>query len=127
MEDALGEKLVEAVTLIGVGMAVVFVALAVLQLSIIAINRLAPERVKKAGGPVLLEAVQSEGSERGRIAALAVAVARAMQRENEATPGQGWMSTGGRTGEPSRWVVSGREQAMLSRGKAGRQWGRRSN
>lgn len=125
MEDALGERLVEAVTLIGVGMAVVFTALVMLMVSIVIINRLAPKKGKKAGGPVLLEAIQSDGSERGRIAALAVAVTRAMERER--TPEQGVMSTAGWTGEPNRWAVSGREQAMLSRGKAGRQWGRLSN
>jgi Na+-transporting methylmalonyl-CoA/oxaloacetate decarboxylase gamma subunit len=121
------EQLIEAATLIGVGMAVVFAALVILMTAIMIINRLAPEKGKKAGGPVLPEAIESEDSERGRIAALAVAVAKAMQREKEIVPEQRTMGTVGWTGEPSRWAVSGREQAMLSRGKAGRQWGRRSS
>ncbi len=127
MDEALGERLVEAAMLIGVGMGVVFSALVILMVSIMIINRLAPEKGKKAGGPVLLEAIEAEHSERGRIAALAVAVAKAMQRERESIPEQRTIGTVGWTGEPSRWAVSGREQAMLSRGKAGRQWGRRSN
>jgi len=124
----MGERLGEASTLIGVGMAVVFAALVILMTAIMIINRLAPDKGKKAGGPVLPEAIESEDSRRGRIAALAVAVAKAMQREKEIVPEQRTMGTVGWTGGPSsRWAVSGREQAMLSRGKAGRQWGRRSS
>jgi len=127
MEETLSETLIEAVTLIGVGMAVVFAALVILMVSIVIINRLAPKKGKKAGAPVLLEAIQSENPERGRIAALAVALAKATQIRKDGVPEQRLMSTAGWTGEPSRWAVSGREQAMLSRGKAGRQWGRRSS
>jgi Na+-transporting methylmalonyl-CoA/oxaloacetate decarboxylase gamma subunit len=127
MEQTLGERLIEAVTLIGVGMAVVFVALVILMMAIMIINRMAPDRGKKAGGLVLLEATESEDSDRGRIAALAVAVSKAMEREQDVIPEQRMVSAVGWAGEPSRWVVSGREQAMRSRGKAGRQWGRRSD
>jgi Na+-transporting methylmalonyl-CoA/oxaloacetate decarboxylase gamma subunit len=127
MEQTLGEKLIEAVILIGVGMAVVFAALAILMVAIMIINRLAPDRAQKAEGPVLLEAVQPEDSEKGRIAAVAVALAKAMERDQEVIPEQRVMSATGWAGEPSRWAASGREQAMRSRGKAGRQWGRRSD
>ncbi|MBN2098859.1 MAG: OadG family protein [Dehalococcoidia bacterium] len=123
----MSEDLAEAALLILMGMAVVFCALVILMSAIMIINRMTPDRGKKAEGPVLLEATESEDSDRGRIAALAVAVAKAMEREQEVTPEQGMVSAVGWAGEPSRWVVSGREQAMRSRGKAGRQWGRRSD
>jgi Na+-transporting methylmalonyl-CoA/oxaloacetate decarboxylase gamma subunit len=110
-----------------VGLAVVFAALVTLTVAIMFINRLAPDKAKKAEGPALLEGIETEKSERARVAVLAVALAKAMDKEREVIPEQGMMKATGWSGEPSRWVVSGREQAMRSRGKAGRQWGRRSD
>jgi Na+-transporting methylmalonyl-CoA/oxaloacetate decarboxylase gamma subunit len=123
----MSEDLAEAALLILIGMAVVFAALVILMVAIMIINRLAPDRAKKAEGPVLLEAIQSEDSEKGRIAAMAVALAKAMERDQEVISEQRMMGVVGLAGEPSRWAASGREQAMRSRGKAGRQWGRRSD
>jgi Na+-transporting methylmalonyl-CoA/oxaloacetate decarboxylase gamma subunit len=112
-------------------MALVFAALVILMVAIMIINRLAPDKAKKAEGPALLEGIETEKSERARVAVLAVALAKAMDKamdkEREVIPEQGMMKATGWSGEPSRWVVSGREQAMRSRGKAGRQWGRRSD
>jgi Na+-transporting methylmalonyl-CoA/oxaloacetate decarboxylase gamma subunit len=127
MEQTLAERLVEAAILVGVGMAVVFSALAILMVSIMIINRLAPDRAKKTEGSVLLEAIQSEDSEKGRIAAMAVALAKAMENDRDVIGEQRVMGVVGWAGEPSRWAAAGREQVMRSRGKAGRQWGRRSD
>ena len=121
------EALGEGALLILVGMLVVFVALAILVISIMIMNRLFPDKGKKAEAPVLPEAIEAEESDRGKVAALAVAVAKAIQEEREAVEQQGTMNAAGWSGEPSRWAVSGREQAMRSWGKAGRQWGRRSD
>jgi sodium pump decarboxylase gamma subunit len=123
----MGEKLAEAALLVVVGMAVVFAALIILMVAIMILNRLFPDRDKRTEGPALAEAIVSEESEREIVAALAVAVAKAMEKETEVIPEQRTTSALGPSGEPSRWAASGREQAMRSRGKAGRQWGRRSD
>jgi sodium pump decarboxylase gamma subunit len=121
------EALKEGALLIVVGMAVVFAALFILMVAIIIMNRLFPDKGKKTEGPALAEAIMSEQSDRERVAVLAVALAKAMERETEVIPEQRMTSALGPSGEPSRWAASGREQAMRSRGKAGRQWGRRSD
>jgi Na+-transporting methylmalonyl-CoA/oxaloacetate decarboxylase gamma subunit len=123
----MGEKLAEAAILVVVGMAVVFAALVILMVAIMILNRLFPDRDKRTEGLVLAEAIVSEESEREIVAALAVAVAKAMEKEREVISEQRTMNAVGWSGEPSRWAVSGREQAMRSRRKAGRQWGRRSD
>jgi sodium pump decarboxylase gamma subunit len=121
------EALKEGSLLIVVGMLVVFVALFILVVAIMIMNRLFPEKAKKAEEPAVLEAVETDGSERERIAALAVAVAKAMEKENEYALGRGVVGQVVWSGEASRWAASGREQVMRSRGKAGRQWGRPSD
>lgn len=121
------EQLGEAGTLIGVGMAVVFFALVTLMVAVMIVNRLAPERARKAEGPTVLGAIEIEESERERVAAVAVAVARAMEGETEGAAQRAAMGPVGTAGEPSRWALAGRDQLMRSRGKAGRQWGRRSD
>jgi sodium pump decarboxylase gamma subunit len=123
----MGEKLAEAAILVVVGMAVVFAALVILMVAIMILNRLFPDRDKRTEGPALAEAIVSEESEREIVAALAVAVAKAMEKERGVIPEQRTMNAVGWSGEPSRWAASGREQAMRSRRKAGRQWGRRSD
>lgn len=105
----------------------VFVALIILMLAIMVINRLAPDRARKAEGSTMLEGIAAEESERQRVAVMAVALARAMQRETEVAAQPRAVSPAGQAGEPSRWATAGREQVMRSRGKAGRQWGRRSD
>jgi len=117
----------EGALLIVVGMVVVFAALIILMVAIMIMNRLFPDKGKKTEGPALAEAIMSEQSEKERVAVLAVALAKAMERETEVIPEQRTTSALGPSGEPSRWAASGREQAMRSRGKAGRQWGRRSD
>jgi sodium pump decarboxylase gamma subunit len=117
----------EGALLIVVGMLVVFAALFILMVAIMIMNRLFPDKVKKTDGPALAEAILSERSDRERVAVLAVALAKAMEKEREVIPEQRATSAVGPSGEPSRWAASGREQAMRSRGKAGRQWGRRSD
>ena len=121
------EALKEGALLIVVGMTVVFAALFILMVAIMIMNRLFPDKGKKTEGPALAEAIMSEQSDRERVAVLAVALAKAMERETEVIPEQRTTSALGPSGEPSRWAASGREQAMRSRGKAGRQWGRRSD
>lgn len=115
----------EGALLIVVGMLVVFAALFILMVAIMIMNRLFPDKVKKTEGPALAEAILSEQSDRERVAVLAVALAKAMERE--VIPEQRTMNAVGPSGEPSRWAASGREQVMRSRGRAGRQWGRRSD
>jgi sodium pump decarboxylase gamma subunit len=121
------EAMGEGALLIVVGMLVVFAALVILMVAIIIMNRLFPDKGKKTEGLALAESVVSEEAERERVAVLAVALAKAMEKEREVIPEQGTMTALGPSGEPSRWAASGREQAMRSRGKAGRQWGRRSD
>ena len=123
----MGEKLAEAALLVVVGMAVVFAALFILMVAIMILNRLFPDKGKKTEGPALVDGILSEESDREKVAVLAVALAKAMERETEVVPEQRTTSALGPSGEPSRWAASGREQAMRSRGKAGRQWGRRSD
>lgn len=121
------DQLRSAGTLIGVGMAVVFVALLTLMVAIMIVNRLAPERARKAEGPTVLEGIADEESERLRVAVMAVALAAAMQKETEAAARPAVIGPVGWAGQPSRWAMAGREQVMRDRGKAGRQWGRRSD
>ena len=117
----------EGALLVVVGMAVVFAALFILMVAIMILNRLFPDKGKKTEGPALVDGILSEESDREKVAVLAVALAKAMERETEVIPEQRTTSALGPSGEPSRWAASGREQAMRSRGKAGRQWGRRSD
>ena len=119
----------EGALLIVVGMAVVFAALIILMVAIMILNRLFPDKGKKTEGPALVDGILSEESDRERVAVLAVALVKAMDmdKEREVIPEQRTTSALGPSGEPSRWAASGREQAMRSRGKAGRQWGRRSD
>jgi len=127
MDQEWREAMGEGALLIVVGMVVVFVALFILVISIMIMNRLFPDKGKKSEGPASVEAVAAESSEKEKVAVLAVALAKAMERDQEVIPEQRVMSATGWAGEPSRWAASGREQAMRSRGKAGRQWGRRSD
>ncbi len=117
----------EGALLILVGMLVVFAALFILMVAIMIMNRLFPDKGKKTEGPALAEAIVSEQSEKERVAVMAVALAKAMEKEREVIPEQRTMNAVGPSGELSRWAASGREQAMRSRGRAGRQWGRRSD
>lgn len=121
------DKLGEAGTLIGVGMAVVFAALLILMVAIMVVNRLAPERARKAEGPTVLGAIEIEEAERERAAAIAVALARAMEPGTQGAAQQAAAGPAVPAGEPGRWAMAGREQLMRSRGKAGRQWGKRSD
>ena len=110
-----------------VGMVVVFAALFILMVAIMILNRLFPDKGKKTEGPALVDGILSEESDREKVAVLAVALVKAMDKEREVIPEQRTVNAVGGSGEPSRWAASGREQAMRSRRKAGRQWGRRSD
>ena len=121
------EALKEGTLLIVVGMAVVFVALLILVIAIMIMNRLFPDRGKKSERPASVEAIGAEQSEKGKVAVLAVALVKAMEKDGGGIPQQSAANPVGWSGESSRWAASGREQAMRSRGKAGRQWGRRSD
>ncbi len=115
----------EGALLIVVGMLVVFAALFILMVAIMIMNRLFPEKEKKeVAQPPYFEL---GASEKERIAAIAVAMAKAMEGEEAALTEQRGVNEAGGSNEASRWAVAGREQAMRSRGKAGRQWGRRSD
>jgi Na+-transporting methylmalonyl-CoA/oxaloacetate decarboxylase gamma subunit len=119
----------EGALLVVVGMAVVFAALIILMVAIMILNRLFPDKGKKTEGPALVDGILSEESDREKVAVLAVALVKAMDmdKEREVIPEQRTTNAVGGSGEPSRWAASGREQAMRSRRKAGRQWGRRSD
>ena len=119
----------EGALLIVVGMAVVFAALIILMVAIMILNRLFPDKGKKTEGPALVDGILSEESDREKVAVLAVALVKAMDmdKEREVIPEQRTTNAVGGSGEPSRWAASGREEAMRSRRKAGRQWGRRSD
>ena len=108
---------------------VVFAALFILMVAIMILNRLFPDKGKKTEGPALVDGILSEESDREKVAVLAVALVKAMDmdKEREVIPEQRTVNAVGGSGEPSRWAASGREQAMRSRRKAGRQWGRRSD
>jgi sodium pump decarboxylase gamma subunit len=121
------EAMGEGALLILVGMAVVFAALVILVVSIMIMNRLFPDKGEKAEAPPSPESMVSATSEREKVAALAVALAKAMEKDRGVIPQQSVADPVGWSGESSRWAASGREQAMRSRGKAGRQWGRRSD
>jgi Na+-transporting methylmalonyl-CoA/oxaloacetate decarboxylase gamma subunit len=117
----------EGALLVVVGMAVVFAALIILMVAIMILNRLFPDKGKKTEGPALVDGILSEESDREKVAVLAVALVKAMDMDREVIPEQRTVNAVGGSGEPSRWAASGREQAMRSRRKAGRQWGRRSD
>jgi Na+-transporting methylmalonyl-CoA/oxaloacetate decarboxylase gamma subunit len=119
----------EGALLVVVGMVVVFAALFILMVAIMILNRLFPDKGKKTEGPALVDGILSDESDREKVAVLAVALVKAMDmdKEREVIPEQRTVNAVGGSGEPSRWAASGREQAMRSRRKAGRQWGRRSD
>ena len=121
------EAMGEGALLIVVGMLVVFAALVILMVAIMIMNRLFPDKGKKTEGPTSVEAIGAEQSEKGKVAVLAVALAKAMEKDGGGIPQQSAANPVGWSGETGRWAASGREQAMRSRGKAGRQWGRRSD
>jgi sodium pump decarboxylase gamma subunit len=117
----------DAVILIVIGMAVVFAALIILMVAIMLLNRLFPDKGKKTEEPTLVEAIVPEESEREKVAALAVALAMAIEQSETAWEKQIDLGDRAPLVEASRWAVAGRESAMRSRQKAGRQWGRRSD
>ncbi len=120
----MGDRLSEAAILVVVGMAVVFAALVILMVSIMIVSRLAPERAKKAEAQS--PASGNEMTDKEKIAAIAVAIARLMEQDE--TPAEKCGINASRyCNDTGRWLAFGREQTMHSRRKAGRQWGRRSD
>ncbi len=107
------DDVAEASILVVVGMAVVFAALATLMVAIMTLNRLAPEKAKKAAAPV--EPSGAEASEKEKVAVIAVALALAKEQSGISGTGETV-----RPVEASRWAIAGRERVMRSREKAGR-------
>ncbi len=118
------ESLVEAAILVLVGMAVVFAALVILMLAIMIVSRLTPEKARK--GEAQHPAFETDVPGNEKIAAIAVALARHME-DSKARAEDNEIDVVLRSGEAGRWLTFGREQAMRSRRKVGRQWGRRSD
>lgn len=113
--------------LILVGMAVVFAGLLILMLAIMVVNRLARKKAEEVEGSSVIESMSYEADEKEKIAVLAAALAMAMKDGREAGADRTEAAAEGMSNGPSRWAVAGREQAMRSRGKAGRQWGRHTS
>ena len=105
------------------GVAVVLVGLTILMLAVLVLCRLAPgdkENKEKAAPNVL----QGQGLSKESIAAMAVAMALAMEEQNTG-------STVRHDEAPvprpvvSPWAAAGRERLMRSRTKTGHKWRRR--
>jgi Na+-transporting methylmalonyl-CoA/oxaloacetate decarboxylase gamma subunit len=114
------EKLPEAAMMAVAGMAAVLVALTILMLAVMVLCRLMPgdkENKKKAAPNVL----QGHGVSKESIAAMAVAMALAMDEKKPT-------STIGHDEAPvprpmvSPWAAAGRERLMRSRTKTGHKW-----
>ena len=119
------EKLSEAAVLAVVGVAVVLVALTILMLAVMELSRLASGD-KKNKGKAAPNVLQRQGLSKGSIAAMAVAMALAMEeRETAFTMGDGKAPASRPVVSP--WAAAGRERLMRSRTKTGHKWGRPSN
>ena len=114
------EKLVEAAMLAVAGVAMVMAGLTVLMLAVMVLCRLVPGDKEKAASKVL----QEQGLSKESIAAMAVAMALAMEEQKTG-------STIGLDEAPvprplvSPWSAAGRERLMRSRTKTGHKWRRR--
>lgn len=117
-------RLTESAMLTLVGMLVVFIVLTILMLAIMVLSRVAParEETKEGTAPQVAE---PEAADKQAVAAIAVALAQAMQESEPAATEQAVAAPEPPAGA-SPWAVSGREQLMRSRGGAGRRWERLS-
>lgn len=112
------EKLPEAVIIAVAGIVVVLIALTILMLAIIVLSRLAP-REKQNTAPRVLQA-QSLSTQ--SIAAMAVAVALAMEEQKTAVA-IGHDEAAVPRPVVSPWAAAGRGRLMRSRAKTGHKWG----
>jgi sodium pump decarboxylase gamma subunit len=115
------EQLWEAATIAVVGVAVVMATLTILMLAIMLMTRLAPGK-KGSTETEMAKTTEEDGASKESVAAIAVAVALAMEEhEPKSIGGHGKSPVSQPTG--SRWSAAGKERLMGSRGKAGRKWG----
>lgn len=111
----MGDQLSEAATIALVGVAVVMVALTILMLAIMALNRLAPDKKKKGStGMEMPTALDEDEPGKESVAAMAVAVALAMEGQREGH-NRGHGESPVSLPLTSRWSAAGREQLMGSR------------
>jgi Na+-transporting methylmalonyl-CoA/oxaloacetate decarboxylase gamma subunit len=118
------DQLAEAATIAVVGVAVVMIALTILMLAIMVLTRLAPGK-KENKVEATIKAVQGQSPTKESIAAMAVAMALAMEEEEKASS-HGGPQTVASGYTVSRWASAGRERLMNSRRKTGQKWGRPS-
>jgi Na+-transporting methylmalonyl-CoA/oxaloacetate decarboxylase gamma subunit len=118
------EQLWEAATIAVVGVAVVMATLTILMLSIMLITRLAPGK-KGSRDTEMAKTTEEAGDSKESVAAIAVAVALAMEEQEAGKVSQHGESL---VSQPvaSRWSAAGRERLMGSRGRAVHKWGRPS-
>lgn len=112
----MGDRLSEAATIALVGVAVVMVALTILMLAIMALNRLAPDKKKKKGstGMEMPTALEEDEPVKESVAAIAVAMALAMEGQKEGH-NHGHGESPVFPPMASRWSAAGRERLMGSR------------
>ncbi|MCX5992065.1 MAG: OadG family protein [Chloroflexi bacterium] len=118
------KQLPEAAMLALIGAVVVFAGLAILMLAIMVLNRLLPGN-KKNKEEIAPGIVEGQSPSKESIAAIAVAVALLMEEHEAASASEHGDAPAPRL-MVSPWAAAGRQQLMLSRRKAGHQWGRSS-
>jgi Na+-transporting methylmalonyl-CoA/oxaloacetate decarboxylase gamma subunit len=118
------DELWEAATIAVIGVAMVMTALTILMLAIMVLTRLAPGK-KESKVEATIEVAHRQIPGKESVAAIAVAMALAMEEEEKGSSHRGPQTIApGHTA--SRWVFAGREQLMRSRRKTGQKWGRPS-
>lgn len=114
----------EAATIAVIGVAMVMTALTVLMLVIMVLTRLAPGK-KESKVEATSEVAHRQIPGKESVAAIAVAMALAMEEEEKGSSHRGPQTIApGHTA--SRWASAGRERLMRSRRKTGQKWGRSS-
>jgi Na+-transporting methylmalonyl-CoA/oxaloacetate decarboxylase gamma subunit len=118
------DRLAEAAIIAVVGVAMVMTALTILMLAIMLLTRLFPGK-KENKVEVTIKAVEGISPTKESIAAIAVAMALAMEEEEKGSSHGGPQTVApGHT--VSRWSAAGRERLMGSRRRTEHKWGRRS-
>jgi Na+-transporting methylmalonyl-CoA/oxaloacetate decarboxylase gamma subunit len=118
------DQLWEAATIAVVGVAVVMTALTILMLAIMLLTRLFPGK-KGNVETEMLKATEGDGPTKDSIAAIAVAVALAVEEQKAGKISQPGESPVSRP-VASRWSAAGRERLMGSRRKTEHKWGKPS-
>jgi Na+-transporting methylmalonyl-CoA/oxaloacetate decarboxylase gamma subunit len=114
----------DAATIAVIGVAVVMTALIILMVAIMLMTRLFPGK-KLNGEKEMTEMMEGDGPSKESIAAIAVAMALAMKKQEAGNISEHGESTfsGPVT---SRWSAAGRERLMGSRRKTEHKWGKPS-